>query len=238
MTCVHPAPAPRRIKATHRRRWKRTTGPSVQRYYDPLIGRFLSPDPVEALSDPITQFNRYRYAANSPYMFIDPDGRKERPFDPEIDDPRKEHPGTATPVNERLIRIRKPQSHPYNCHSDAWHNKQGDTDDPANSPLLPNWDNSPRDDMQGATKLDPNEPNQVGDVIVYGTDKNGNGKLDPRELARNDVHSARVTEVDEDGSTVRVTSKEGEGPITDHHPSDQNPEYGSFKEWYRKEDQR
>ncbi|MGH8107584.1 MAG: RHS repeat-associated core domain-containing protein [Arenimonas sp.] len=47
-----------------------------QRYYDPVIGKFLSADPVE--TDPNTGigFNRYAYANNNPYKFIDPDGRK------------------------------------------------------------------------------------------------------------------------------------------------------------------
>ena len=46
-----------------------------QRYYDPVIGRFLSVDPVTA--DPTTgiNFNRYWYANNNPYMYTDPDGR-------------------------------------------------------------------------------------------------------------------------------------------------------------------
>ncbi|HEX7748405.1 MAG TPA: RHS repeat-associated core domain-containing protein, partial [Bordetella sp.] len=46
-----------------------------QRYYDPTIGRFLSVDPVTALSNPVGMFNRYDYAANNPYRFTDPDGR-------------------------------------------------------------------------------------------------------------------------------------------------------------------
>lgn len=48
-----------------------------QRYYDPEIGRFLSTDPVTATSDPVVMFNRYKYAANNPYSFRDPDGRQE-----------------------------------------------------------------------------------------------------------------------------------------------------------------
>jgi RHS repeat-associated protein len=46
-----------------------------QRYYDQSIGRFLSVDPVSA--NPMTggNFNRYWYANNSPYRFVDPDGR-------------------------------------------------------------------------------------------------------------------------------------------------------------------
>ncbi|MDR6840428.1 RHS repeat-associated core domain-containing protein [Pseudoxanthomonas sacheonensis] len=48
-----------------------------QRYYDPGIGRFLSVDSI--IADPKTgaNFNRYKYAANNPYRFTDPDGRKE-----------------------------------------------------------------------------------------------------------------------------------------------------------------
>ena len=47
-----------------------------QRYYDPQVGLFLSADPVTAYSKPVGQFHRYRYANNSPYNFIDPDGRE------------------------------------------------------------------------------------------------------------------------------------------------------------------
>ncbi|WP_175502021.1 RHS repeat-associated core domain-containing protein [Pseudoxanthomonas sp. YR558] len=46
-----------------------------QRYYDPTVGLFLSVDPVTAYSNPVGMFNRYRYAANNPYRFLDPDGR-------------------------------------------------------------------------------------------------------------------------------------------------------------------
>jgi RHS repeat-associated protein len=46
-----------------------------QRYYDPMIGRFLSVDPVAAYDKPITNFNRYAYAVNNPYVFADRDGR-------------------------------------------------------------------------------------------------------------------------------------------------------------------
>ena len=48
-----------------------------QRYYDSQTGRFLSIDPVAADVASGENFNRYRYGANSPYRFIDPDGRKE-----------------------------------------------------------------------------------------------------------------------------------------------------------------
>lgn len=46
-----------------------------QRYYDQSLGRFLSVDPVTANSGTGANFNRYRYANNNPYLFVDPDGR-------------------------------------------------------------------------------------------------------------------------------------------------------------------
>lgn len=54
------------------------------RYYDPLIGRFYSNDPVDTLGhmaagDVVHGFNRYRYAKNNPYKYKDPDGRFDIP---------------------------------------------------------------------------------------------------------------------------------------------------------------
>lgn len=47
-----------------------------QRYYDSQTGRFLSVDPITALSNPTDGFNRYWYANNNPYAYTDPDGRQ------------------------------------------------------------------------------------------------------------------------------------------------------------------
>lgn len=49
------------------------------RYYDPVIGRFYSNDPVGAVAhlgtvNGIHGFNRYAYANNNPYRFVDPTG--------------------------------------------------------------------------------------------------------------------------------------------------------------------
>ncbi len=46
-----------------------------QRYYDPVIGRFYSNDPVGFSADNPMMFNRYAYANNNPYKFVDPDGK-------------------------------------------------------------------------------------------------------------------------------------------------------------------
>ena len=44
-----------------------------QRYDDPIAGRFLGTDPIAASP---ASFNRYAYANNNPYRYIDPDGRQ------------------------------------------------------------------------------------------------------------------------------------------------------------------
>nr|WP_226990345.1 RHS repeat-associated core domain-containing protein [Paraglaciecola mesophila] len=50
------------------------------RYYAPVIGRFYSNDPVDAIShlsneEGIRGFNRYSYAVNNPYKYTDPNGQ-------------------------------------------------------------------------------------------------------------------------------------------------------------------
>ncbi len=45
------------------------------RFYDPLVGRFLSTDPVHFKDDNPFTFNRYAYANNNPYKYADPDGQ-------------------------------------------------------------------------------------------------------------------------------------------------------------------
>ena len=43
------------------------------RYYDPVIGRFYSNDPLGYRG--VHSFNRYAYANNNPYKYTDPDGK-------------------------------------------------------------------------------------------------------------------------------------------------------------------
>jgi RHS repeat-associated protein len=45
------------------------------RYYDPAQHRFISTDPVDVDSATGINFNRYAYALNSPFGYIDPNGR-------------------------------------------------------------------------------------------------------------------------------------------------------------------
>lgn len=45
------------------------------RYYDPVIGRFYSNDPVGYTpQNPVMSFNRYMYVNNNPYKYNDPNG--------------------------------------------------------------------------------------------------------------------------------------------------------------------
>jgi RHS repeat-associated protein len=46
------------------------------RYYDPVAGRFVSKDPVGFDEGNIQSFNRYAYANDNPYKYVDQDGRE------------------------------------------------------------------------------------------------------------------------------------------------------------------
>jgi RHS repeat-associated protein len=58
-----------------------------QRYYDPVAGRFLSADPVQASAG--AGFNRYAYASNNPYRYYDPDGRASEKTKKQVEDVNK-----------------------------------------------------------------------------------------------------------------------------------------------------
>ena len=49
------------------------------RVYDPMLGRFLSPDPIVQGLNNSQNFNRYSYALNNPLKFIDPTGYTHGP---------------------------------------------------------------------------------------------------------------------------------------------------------------
>jgi RHS repeat-associated protein len=44
------------------------------RYYDPVVGRFMGVDPKGFDPESLHSFNRYAYANNNPYKYVDPDG--------------------------------------------------------------------------------------------------------------------------------------------------------------------
>lgn len=46
------------------------------RWYDPVVGRFMAIDPVGFEEANPQSFNRFTYANNNPYKYVDPDGRE------------------------------------------------------------------------------------------------------------------------------------------------------------------
>jgi len=48
------------------------------RHYDPELGRFLGIDPVPVVASNSQTFNRYAYAYNNPFGYVDPDGNYAR----------------------------------------------------------------------------------------------------------------------------------------------------------------
>ena len=51
------------------------------RWYDPRLGRFLSPDPVVPAHDLPQSLNRYSYVLNNPLALVDPSGNTPNDFD-------------------------------------------------------------------------------------------------------------------------------------------------------------
>jgi len=49
------------------------------RYYDPVVGRFIGPDPLTRSNAQPASFGRYGYASNNPIVNTDPDGRDTCP---------------------------------------------------------------------------------------------------------------------------------------------------------------
>jgi hypothetical protein len=44
------------------------------RLYDPLVGRFISPDPYVQMPDYSQNVSRYSYCVNNPLIYVDKDG--------------------------------------------------------------------------------------------------------------------------------------------------------------------
>ncbi len=136
--------------------------------------------------------------------------------------PRLFRPLTRAVINAAPGVTLRRNGNAYNCHSHAWHNTQGEagllSQDPNVLPVPgnPRWDNSAIDDMQVATRLGNSDTPQVGDVVVYGRDLDGNGLINTAAEAG---HSALVTRV-VNGQVTEVRSKPGEAGEINHHPND------------------
>lgn len=117
-----------------------------------------------------------------------------------------------------------PNTDAYNCHSYAWCNSLGDPKDPANQNLvkygITKWDNDPTNNTGGYTPLQFDDPNHLGDRVIYYAWNKQSGKVEP-------THSAIVTKVDKQGNTILVESKWGQAPRYQHHPRDIPTSYGA-----------
>ncbi len=194
----------------------------------PDLSIWLSVDP---LSDKYPNLTPYAYCANNPVVLVDPDGRKDRPFNAKTDKPITPQKGTETPIQyydvngysfslNSMLKV-------YNCHSYAWHNSQGDPDPALNDIpqsilggfgfCLFRWDNNPADDIkqQSARQLGNDENNISGDIVIYYTDTDANGRYDDGEFIS---HSAVVKTIDKKGYTTEVIAKMGKCPISENHP--------------------
>jgi RHS repeat-associated protein len=208
------------------------------RYYNARQGRFVQADPPGSWHDPGNLGNRYAFGSNQPGAW-DPLGLKEQPYNPSVHKPFNTLEGTATrvPLMENIDTGERRvapgfEGIPYNCHSYSLHDKKGDPSDPDNGGNTPpNWDNYVLDDdLPEDKKLDQDDPNVPGDIVVYGEDTNGNGQLDRGE----ERHTAVVIEVDGAGNTTYVEGKQGFSEITQHHPANADPtgNYGNVREYF------
>jgi RHS repeat-associated protein len=191
------------------------------RMYDSRVGRWLSLDHLAHTSPSLSPYN---FVANCPVVLIDPDGKKEKPYEKGKSKPVQEVPNTQTPVhfydpNGNPTGIHPNSDIAYNCHSFAWHNSEGDKNDEIgnNLPYAPKWDNNPKDDIkeQRAKQLHKDVRNKVGDKVIYYQDVNGDGIWQENEPI---AHSALVKEIDREGNTVTVEGKMGESGMSVNHP--------------------
>ena len=135
-----------------------------QRYYDPMIGRFLSVDPVTAYRKPITNFNRYGYALENPYRFMDPDGRYQ--CDIKMVCPK------ITPIIEQIQKARdfyKKQSSEYRRLNAIL--KHLGTENDGKGPNIINGKlnapNAAKADQKGTIIIDFDQVEKKGDKGIY-----------------------------------------------------------------------
>ena len=73
------------------------------RWYSPVLGRFLSPDPIVPAPGNPQDLNRYAYVRNNPYTYTDPSGYD--PLDQEWRDAFREKYGRMQRRKDELIRL-------------------------------------------------------------------------------------------------------------------------------------
>ena len=73
------------------------------RYYQPQLGRFVSPDSIVPEPENPQSYNRYAYSYNNPVNYIDPSGHD--PLDADWEEAFKQVHGRTPDLYDRLIRL-------------------------------------------------------------------------------------------------------------------------------------
>ena len=76
------------------------------RYYDPEVGRFMGMDAVGFEEGNPMTFNRYAYAFDNPFKFIDPDGRSNKHMAPMLTRVQVQANATATSKGQLTVATR------------------------------------------------------------------------------------------------------------------------------------
>lgn len=155
------------------------------RYYMPLLGRFTGIDPVEIVPEQPQSLNRYAYANNNPYKYVDPDGRfgqlailaggtvfaiamTNAAITPEL---RAQMKASASQAGQRV-------SEALNRVSNLVFNEGADT--PANTPDPASGSDPDRGDLTKAGRAQQKHGDRVGSAFdpARGTpqDKNAQGQ--------------------------------------------------------------
>nr|MBK9649946.1 RHS repeat-associated core domain-containing protein [Bacteroidota bacterium] len=180
------------------------------RFYDCDVARFLSLDPLANLYPSTSVYN---YVKAQPLLLIDPTGKGDEPT-------------KAKPNKDNRVPITPPTGHPdqmadddprnkttQNCHNFAWPTKDVCGTGQGTDCVTPNWDSEPSNNTTGFHTIGFNEPNKVGDRVVYM-----NYSEDDKKVVL--THSGIVTKVDKNGNAIEITSKWGGDGIYVHHPRD------------------
>jgi RHS repeat-associated protein len=80
------------------------------RWYDPALGRFLSPDPFLGRPDNPETFNRYVYALNAPTRYRDPLGLDEIPVDSNGESPGAPLTKSSPPITRASPQLNADQA--------------------------------------------------------------------------------------------------------------------------------
>lgn len=163
------------------------------RYYDPVIGRFTGIDPVSYSVESIHSFNRYAYANNNPYKYVDPDGRWAfLAFLPEI--------LIALGIVGTAASISSDKSAGGDNRTDA----EKDAGKPPPSPRSGSADKGGADSKEGSNVRENNSKGKKAEGEV-ASDLKGEGRQTDRQVRKDTPFGPRVIDIevkDKDGNVL------------------------------------